>query len=307
MSLYRGEKVLDGTSFFTDTLPFYFNRAEETFDLQMHSHRFVEIVLVNDGEGFHFIDDEVVRVAKNDLFLLPAGARHVFRPSHTGSRRPLTVYNCLYEPSKLRFCLEHLPGFEELGRSKLFLFGEDTAAPPGPGWLHLRDDDGQWITWFRTAYREFTERAPGYLIQLYSLFIELAVILERHLVRGESAPAAAPDNRVMEEVVRRINMSFHHPITARNLAAATHLSERHFHRLFRQYTGCTFNDYVQKKRIEMSCELLASTRLPVQEIIRAVGYADRKHFLFLFKQSTGVSPTLYRRQTSQTDRPYGDK
>ncbi|MCT2195358.1 AraC family ligand binding domain-containing protein [Paenibacillus sp. p3-SID1389] len=95
MSLYRGEKVLDGADFFTDSLPFYFNRVEETFDLQMHSHRFVEIVLVDEGEGFHFIDEEVVRVTKNDVFLLPAGTRHVFRPGHAGSRHPLsftTVY-----------------------------------------------------------------------------------------------------------------------------------------------------------------------------------------------------------------------
>ncbi|MBM6994830.1 helix-turn-helix domain-containing protein [Paenibacillus sp. DXFW5] len=301
MSLYRGERVLDGTAFFTDTLPFYFNRAEETFDLQMHSHRFVEIVLVNDGEGFHFIDDEVVRVAKNDLFLLPAGAKHVFRPVHTGPHRPLTVYNCLYEPSKLRSCLQHLPGFEELGRSSLCLFGEDAAVLPGPGWLHLRDSDGQWNAWFRTAYREFTDRAPGYLIKLYSLFIELAVMLERQLEFGESSPPAAQDNQVIKEVVRQINTSFQNPLTARNLAAASHLSERHFHRLFRQYVGCTFNDYVQKKRIERSCELLTSTWLPVNEIMRNVGYADRKHFLTLFKQTTGLSPSVYRRQTRQTD------
>ncbi|WP_068784984.1 AraC family transcriptional regulator [Paenibacillus phocaensis] len=307
MSLYRGEKVLDGSAFFTDTLPLFFNRAEETFDLQMHSHRFVEIVLVTDGEGFHFIDDEVVRVATNDLFLLPAGAKHVFRPGHTGSRRPLTVYNCLYEPSKLRSCLEHLPGFEELNRSRRCLFGEEAATPGRPGWLHLRDCDSQWSTWFRRAYREFTERAPGYLIKLYSLFIELAVMLERHLEREASGSATAPGNRGMEEIIRQINTSLHHPLTARSFASANHISERHFHRLFRQYAGCTFNDYVQKRRIETSCELLVSTRLPVQEIMRAVGYADRKHFLSLFRQTLGSSPSEYRRQARPIDRIDGDR
>lgn len=300
MSLFRGEKVLDGTAFFTDALPFFFNRAEETFDLQMHSHRFVEIVLVVDGEGFHYIDDEVVRVAKHDLFLLPAGARHVFRPVHAGSRRPLIVSNCLYEQVKLRTCLESLPGFHELSRSRPFLFGEHDTEPRR--WLHLKDCGGQWSAWFRTANREYTERNPGYVIKLYSLFIELAVMLERHLERGESHQAPAPEARVMEEVVRRIDASYRTPITARSFAAASHLSERHFHRLFRRYAGCTFNDYVQRKRIETSRELLATTRLPVQEIMRAVGYADKKHFLSLFKQTTGVSPSEYRRQASSTDR-----
>ncbi|WP_178023105.1 AraC family transcriptional regulator [uncultured Paenibacillus sp.] len=294
MSLYRGEKVLDGAAFFTESLPFFFNRAEETFDLQMHSHRFVEIVLVADGEGFHFIDDKVVRVAKNDLFLLPAGAKHVFRPSHAGSRRPLIVYNCLYEPGKLRSCLECLPGFEELHRSRLCLFGEDAVEPLRP--FHLKDGSGQWSTWFRTAYREYTERNSGYLLRLYSLFVELAVMLERQLECREIRLAAAPENRAMEEVVRQVDVSFPTPLTARSFATACHLSERHFHRLFRQYAGCTFNDYVRKKRIEASRELLASTRHSVKEIMRAVGYADKKHFLTLFKQMTGVTPSEYRRQ-----------
>ncbi|MDU2240006.1 MAG: AraC family transcriptional regulator [Paenibacillus sp.] len=294
MSLYRGEKVLDGTAFFTESLPFFFNRAEESFDLQMHSHRFVEIVLVAEGEGFHFIDDQVVRVARNDMFLLPAGTKHVFRPCHAGPRRPLIVYNCLYEPNKLRSRLECLPGFEELRRSRLCLFGEDAAEPPRP--YHLKDGSGQWSTWFRTAYREYTERNSGYLLRLYSLFVELAVMLERHLERRETRLADGPENRAMEEVVHQIDASFHTPLTARSLATASHLSERHFHRLFRQYAGCTFNDYVRKKRIETSRELLASTRLSVKEIMRTVGYTDKKHFLSLFKQMTGVSPSEYRRQ-----------
>ncbi|MDU4697504.1 MULTISPECIES: AraC family transcriptional regulator [Paenibacillus] len=296
MSLYRGEKVLEGTAFFTESTPFFFNRAEETFDLQMHSHRFVEIVLVADGEGFHYIDDEVVRVAKNDLFLLPAGARHVFRPSHAGLHQPLIVYNCLYEPGKLRSCLECLPGFEELPHSRHCLFGE---APMR--WLHLKDSGGQWSTWFRKAYREYSERNPGYLLQLYGLFIELAVMLERRLDQANSRPAAAPENRAMEEVVRQIDVSFHTPLTARSFAIASHVSERHFHRLFRQYAGCTFNEYVQKRRIEASRELLASSRLPVKEIMQTVGYADKKHFLSLFRHMTGVSPSEYRRQISRLD------
>lgn len=304
MSLYRGEKVLDGADFFTDSLPFYFNRVEETFDLQMHSHRFVEIVLVAEGEGFHFIDEDVVRVTKNDVFLLPAGTRHVFRPGHAGSRRPLIVYNCLYEPGKLLSCLEHLPGFHELSRSRPYLF--EGSATSSPGWLHLRDGGSPWSIWFRSAYREFTERKPGYLLQLYSQFIELAVMLERHLERLQSSSAAEPLNQMMETVLRRIDTDYATRLSARKFAAATHLSERHFRRLFRQYAGCTFHNYVRNKRMERSRELLASTRLSVIEIMRSVGYADKKHFLSLFKQSTGVSPTEYRRQAS-LDRPLEHK
>lgn len=304
MSLYRGEKVLDGADFFTDSLPFYFNRVEETFDLQMHSHRFVEIVLVDEGEGFHFIDEEVVRVTKNDVFLLPAGTRHVFRPGHAGSRHPLIVYNCLFEPSKLLACLEHLPGFHELSRSRPYLF-EGTRAS-SPGWLHLREGGSPWSIWFRAAYREFTERKPGYLLQLYSRFIELAVMLERHLERLQSNSAAEPENRFMEEVLRRIDKDYAMQLSAQSFAAATHLSERHFRRLFQQFAGCTFQEYVRSKRMERSRELLASTRLPVIEIMKRVGYTDKKHFLSLFKQSTGVSPTEYRRQAS-LDRPLEHK
>ena len=57
----------------------------------------------------------------------------------------------------------------------------------------------------------------------------------------------------------------------------------------------TFTDYLQKLRIEKSCELLAGSDMRIAEIAQAVGYEDIKFFNRLFKRTLGMPPREYRR------------
>ena len=52
-------------------------------------------------------------------------------------------------------------------------------------------------------------------------------------------------------------------------------------------------EYVQKIRIEKSCELLEDSDLRVVEIARRVGYEDIKFFNQIFKRRMQVSPVSY--------------
>ncbi|MDD3278216.1 MAG: response regulator [Lachnospiraceae bacterium] len=64
---------------------------------------------------------------------------------------------------------------------------------------------------------------------------------------------------------------------------------------FKQYTGQNFVNYVKTIRLEKAQKLLAETEEKVIDISQIVGYDNEKHFMKLFKNTYGVSPTEYRR------------
>ncbi|GGD51103.1 AraC family transcriptional regulator [Paenibacillus nasutitermitis] len=276
-----------------DALPFFFNRVNESFRLQLHRHDFMELAYIDEGSGFHYVENDVMQVAKNDLFILPIGVSHVFRPTSSKPNHPLIVYNCIFKPERLSEEFAAFPGMASLSEALALL-----QIQPGRSalWHRLKDHDGQIGAWFQLAYREYTQRKPGFIVRLYSLFLELAVLLERHL-QGvvKTADSLQEANDSLDTAVEYIDLHFTEPITAGHLAEACRMSERHFHRLFKSRLGCTFTSYVQTKRIEKSCGLLAHTRLSVQEIVQQVGYQDMKYFLAIFKKKTGFTPRDYRR------------
>lgn len=73
------------------------------------------------------------------------------------------------------------------------------------------------------------------------------------------------------------------------------IPERTLKRRFRAATGTTLIEYLQNLRVEEAKRQLESTHHPVDDIGVAVGYEDMSFFRRLFKRSTGLTPSQYRR------------
>ena len=74
------------------------------------------------------------------------------------------------------------------------------------------------------------------------------------------------------------------------------MSLRNFVRRFKQATGDSPLNYLQKLRIAAAKRLLEGDHRTMQEISDAVGYQDVAFFRGLFQRHTGVSPSAYRRR-----------
>jgi transcriptional regulator GlxA family with amidase domain len=72
------------------------------------------------------------------------------------------------------------------------------------------------------------------------------------------------------------------------------MSVRNFVRRFKEATGDTPLNYLQKLRIAAAKRMLESNHRSMQEISDAVGYQDVAFFRSLFQRHTGVSPSVYR-------------
>jgi transcriptional regulator GlxA family with amidase domain len=84
-------------------------------------------------------------------------------------------------------------------------------------------------------------------------------------------------------------------IPVRDLARRFGLSPRTLDRRFKDATGRSPLEYLQRQRIKTAKELLESTNLTIGEIAFRVGYQDQGHFTRLFVRHLSVRPGEYRK------------
>lgn len=60
----------------------------------------------------------------------------------------------------------------------------------------------------------------------------------------------------------------------------------------------TYSEHLLKARMERAKELLAGSNAIVKSVCYEVGYRDVKYFSRLFRQYTGVNPSIYQKMHS---------
>ena len=96
------------------------------------------------------------------------------------------------------------------------------------------------------------------------------------------------------DVQEYIETHFREDLNVQRLAERFAFSRRNLIRRFKEATGNTPIEYIQRVRIESAKRMLENTRKSVEEVIYASGYNDGKTFRAVFRKYTGLSPSIYR-------------
>lgn len=87
-------------------------------------------------------------------------------------------------------------------------------------------------------------------------------------------------------------------LTLKLVSEQSNMSYTYFSHLFKQLTGESFSDYLNKVRAGKAKTLLEASDLRVFEVAFEVGYKDPHYFSQSFKSIYGLSPTEYKRRHS---------
>ena len=283
MTVQRPIVMLKGGEFFFHELPIYVNRAVETFDMIEHSHDFLEVSYVGEGSGTHHTGEASASVARGDIFLIPVGVSHVFRPSSVSKEKPLIVYNCIFSVEAFDRLLAAFPGGgpvrELLSATKL---------------RRYEDRHGEFHRLFQQLHYEYAASRPGREAALYLGVLDLLLYLHRTDAEPETEDVSVPSG--LDAALRYLHTRFDEPVSLARMAALAGVGERQFHRLFTKYTGMTLTEYAQTVRVNEACRLLRTTDRKVGDIAASVGYHDISYFNALFKRIAGVTPRDYRQR-----------
>jgi AraC family transcriptional regulator len=125
-----------------------------------------------------------------------------------------------------------------------------------------------------------------------AIVARLQSIARRSVSDGRSKSRGLPRWR-LRRAIDYVESQLAEPINLGDIASATGLTRMHFAAEFRASTGLRPHEYLLRRRIERSQELLRSTNESLVNIALAVGFQTQSHFSSVFKRFVGQTPRVW--------------
>lgn len=256
-------------------------------DFPAHSHNYIEILYMCAGQTVHTLGGgPPLTLRAGELLFLNQ------RATHQVARAGLedVGVNFLVLPPFFDYALELIGTDNVLGR---FLLGGLKRGGGEISSLHFKVAEAAQVQnlvenllWCLVEKcpnsRRITQATMGLLL------LQLLNYVEELSPRGEM-----PGGMVLA-ALREIEENYRGADLTR-LAEERHVSLSYLSSAVREATGRTFKDLLREKRLSKAAQLLRETKLPVEDIIAAVGYENTSYFYRRFRESYGVSPKEYRK------------
>lgn len=267
-------------------------RVRNHISLSLHTHDFIELVLILSGRAMHLTGGADYSLVAGDAFVIKPGVAHGYAQTEE-----LELCNILFAPERLAWPqaeLSQLPGYHALFalepsfrdthrfQSRLFL---------SPA---MRE---QVMEWTSLLERELQSRSDGFRQMSLALLIRIIGLLSRAYT-GMTTPTSRTLLAV-NAVVSHIERHYAGELCLSALARMAHMSERNLQRYFQRAFGVRPMDYINRLRVTKACQLLNERQLTVSEVADAVGLPDSSYFARVFRRLAGVSPSGYRNSSRQ--------
>ncbi len=128
-----------------------------------------------------------------------------------------------------------------------------------------------------------TSAVQGLMAEMFSSYCRL---VKKHSMKHFSPPVQKAIIYIDSDLTANLSLSA--------IAEAQNVSASYLSWLFKQETGETLTDHVNKKRIKLATKLLETTNLQIQTIAQYCGILDVQYFSKVFKKYVGKSPKEYR-------------
>ena len=137
------------------------------------------------------------------------------------------------------------------------------------------------------------DQYEGTITILAAFALQLSDLLNRLLIENSNSE---PD--VVIRAKRFINANLDDKICLEEVANHVGVSSFYFCKVFRQSTGMTLTEYVNRRRVEWAKHKLLNPQARVTEVAFDVGYQSLSQFNRSFLKYVGVSPTKFREKQS---------
>lgn len=253
-----------------------------------HKHNYIEIVYMCSGQTEHMINGSTkVVLQKGDLLFMNQFSYHEVMAA---AEEDIGI-NFIVLPE---FFDAVLPMLNQENALSSFLVSTLRKNTSTAGYLHYRVADVLpvqnlvenlvWSLLNRQAnYREINQTTMGLL------FMQLV----NETDRIESGNPQQYQGIFVMQILKYIEENYKNGSLA-EVAGRMNQSVSNMSKLIKHYTGRTFKELLQEKRLAQAEYMLKGTRLPITDIIYQVGYDNTSYFHRIFKEAYGMSPKSYR-------------
>ena len=147
---------------------------------------------------------------------------------------------------------------------------------------------------FEEIIRENQDQKPSYEKFIKSCICKILAVLYRNGTLPES-PLDNKELRRIQPALDYVENHYAEPVTLDYATSLLHVDKSHFCRIFKQFTGFSFMEYVNFIRICNAEKLLVTTKKSIAQISEEVGFSSPSYFSEIFKKHLSYPPTFYRK------------
>ena len=268
------EKVHHGTKEF----PIEVYRATGLIS-SYHWHDECEFIYITSGSAFIRIGVNNFELKEGECAYVKANALHSIS---TEDFAHLSLYAVVFHPSLILsdvdICSRYL--------SPKYVIN-NRFSPKG--------DENYIIQAIRSLCHTYANKPFAYELKVKSqLYFTFSHIFECSLFHMEDTFENKKAADKLEKVIKYIHANCLSCITVEELARVSCYSVSHYTRFFKELTGKTSIEYINRQRIYYACEMLKEKDLSVLEVSLACGFEHVGYFINSFKKHTGYTPYKYK-------------
>lgn len=271
--------------------PVYAGRHLHMADYPLHSHSFVEVVVVVGGSAIHECGTRTAWIHKGDVLILKPGITHGY-----GSCHALEVYNFGVSASLLHHSLSWMVSDTPVARA---LFSN---ADPGCEQKQFKgrlpDDQFTSLSEQMRSLEQLCNDNSGKRAEFLAGLLLFLDELVQKVVENQEASTGATHPAVIEGI-RLFEDNLGEAWSLEALSGRLHITPSHVVRLFTSQIGLSPLAYLAQRRAETAATLLVDTNYPIARVGRDVGWPDQNYFARRFRLHSGMSPTAYRARFGQ--------
>lgn len=252
-----------------------------------HTHNYVEMVYMCQGETTHIVNDTKVILKAGELLLLSQNATQEIFPA---GEEDIAV-NFIILPQFFDTTIDLIGEGENQIRD--FLISCLKGNVEDVGYLHFRVSEIlpvqnliENLIWTLTN-RQPNKRSVNQLT-MGLLFLQLVSYTETL-----QTDSRLNDRRLLLQVLRYIEDNYSTG-TLSEISEALHYDACWLSREIKKETGRTFTELMQRKRLSQAAFLLKTTSMRVIDICQSVGYDNISYFHRIFRERYDTSPHRFR-------------
>lgn len=228
---------------------------------------YTKLYYILDGEIDMSIYGNKIIATKGDFLLIPAGTKHEYKAN---------------EFAKL-YWADVASTFNNNNIAEVLSF---------PYKVHIGTST-KLITLFKQLIATKNATSPlnsiyqaNYISQILTIFFDNCVA---------SVKNKEPTNDIIYSLLKYINEHSEEQLTVAELAQKACMSTSHFTVRFKKVAGVTPHQYINNLKMKKAENLLESTDMSIDNIVRQLNFYDTSYFCKSFKKMYGFSPLQYRK------------
>lgn len=150
---------------------------------------------------------------------------------------------------------------------------------------------------FDDLLKQYANPSPVSQLKQTNLLMQILILLyEENTIASTYVEPYNPYKTMLDGCISYIENHYAEKITLKDLTCVADMSDSHFIKIFTSHIGETPINYINRVRVNHARELLITSNMPITDIGLNCGFENPSYFSTVFKNYTGYSPRLFKKQ-----------